>query len=323
MPGVEIHANMISGILNDNLYSEPPWVNAVNLVVLVVTGLFLTLTLPFFAAGKQIVTAMVVLVLLIFSNFWLWSAEHLVLNLAPQILLVLMLAVFNGFNSHFKSVRRERRIKGIFSQYIPPQLVHEMSEGGDDGFSLDGKTKELSVLFADIRGFTTISESLHAHDLRTFLNHFFTPMTRIIFDNRGTIDKYVGDMIMAFWGAPIDDKEHARNSVLAAYGMISEAKIMADQNEKDGLPRFDIGVGINTGAMSVGDMGSEYRRAYTVLGDSVNLASRLEGLTKYYGVDIIVGERTAELTKDNFIYRSLDIVKAKGKENAIEIYVPE
>ena len=186
---------------------------------------------------------------------------------------------------------------------------------------MEGESRELSVLFCDIRSFTTISESLAADELKQLLNYFFTPMTRIIFEQRGTIDKYVGDMIMAFWGAPVTDPGHQQHAVEAALTMLDKVVEMRPELKQRNWPEINIGIGINTGMMNVGDMGSEYRRAYTVIGDAVNLGSRLEGLTKYYGVQLIISETTAK-GLDGIVLRCLDRVKVKGKHEPVTIFEP-
>jgi adenylate cyclase len=189
-------------------------------------------------------------------------------------------------------------------------------------FGFEGESREMTVLFSDVRSFTTISEGLPAARLKEMLNRFFTPMTEIIFRNRGTIDKYVGDMVMAFWGAPVKDDDHAYHAVLTAMEMIRETGRLKPDFKRQGFPEINIGIGINTGLMNVGDMGSTYRRAYTVIGDAVNLASRLEGATKLYGASIIVGESVYEKTADRILYRELDLIRVKGKQQAVYIYQP-
>ena len=179
----------------------------------------------------------------------------------------------------------------------------------------------MSVLFSDVRGFTTISEGLEPKELSKLMNACLTPLTGIIHKQRGTIDKYMGDAIMAFWGAPLEDPEHARHALEAGMEMIARLNAMQKQFREQGWPPINIGVGINTGEMSVGDMGSEFRMAYTVLGDTVNLGSRLEGLTKGYGVQIIVSETTREAVPD-FVFRELDRVRVKGKDQPVTIYEP-
>jgi adenylate cyclase len=189
-------------------------------------------------------------------------------------------------------------------------------------FNMAPRAEELSVLFSDVRGFTTISEALSPEDLSHYINEYLTTMSLVIRErHRGTLDKYIGDAVMAFWGAPVADKDHARNAVLAALGMQSEAKKLNEKFKAKGWPTFKIGIGVNSGVMRVGDMGSRIRKAYTVMGDAVNLGSRLEGITKQYGADIIVGEGTKALIS-GFVCRELDRVRVKGKDEPVAIYQP-
>jgi len=179
----------------------------------------------------------------------------------------------------------------------------------------------MTVLFSDVRGFTSISEGMDPKQLTQLMNALLTPMTRVIHKNRGTIDKYMGDAIMAFWGAPLANAEHARHALYAALEMIKELKIMQEEFRERGWPEVNIGIGLNTGDMNVGNMGSEFRMAYTVLGDAVNLGSRLEGLTKEYGVNIIVSETTRGAIPE-FVFRELDLVRVKGKKEPVAIFEP-
>jgi len=251
-----------------------------------------------------------------------FNTADLWLPLAIPVLVQLPIALFVGLLTQYLTEAHSRRqLKAVFGQYVPPEVVEEMSRNPDQNFSVEGESRELSVLFCDIRSFTTISESLAADELKQLLNHFFTPMTRIIFEKRGTIDKYVGDMIMAFWGAPVQDPLHPRHAVEAALAMLKKVVELRPEFAEHNWPQVEIGIGINTGLMNVGDMGSEYRRAYTVIGDAVNLGSRLEGLTKYYGVKLIISESTAG-SLDGFVLRCLDRVKVKGKQEPVTIYEP-
>jgi adenylate cyclase len=184
-----------------------------------------------------------------------------------------------------------------------------------------GESREMTILFSDVRGFTTISEGLDPKELTLLMHEFLTPLSRVIYKHRGTIDKYMGDCIMAFWGAPLPDPMHARNAMLAGIEMQATLKALQPHFKGRGWPEIHVGVGINTGRVSVGNMGSEVRGAYTVMGDEVNLASRLEGITKQYGVDIVVGEHTRNAVPD-FIYRELDHVRVKGKDKPVAIYEP-
>jgi len=208
----------------------------------------------------------------------------------------------------------------LFGQYVPPELVDEMADKHEE-LGLEGESREMTVLFSDVRGFTTISEGLRPQELTQLMNEMLTPMTRIIHQHRGTIDKYMGDAIMAFWGAPLDDPDHARNALMAAMAMVEEIPRLQETFRARGWPAIRIGVGVNTGVMNVGNMGSEFRMAYTVLGDAVNLGSRLEGLTKQYGIDIMVSEFVKQRVA-GFAFRELDIVRVKGKDEPVAIFEP-
>ena len=190
-----------------------------------------------------------------------------------------------------------------------------------EDINLDGEMREMSVLFSDVRGFTTISESLEPKELTDYINAFLTPITKVIHDDRGTIDKYMGDAVMAFWGAPLKDDQHALHALNAATGIVERMKSLREEFAEKNWPEIYVGVGVNTGYMNVGNKGSEFRVDYTILGDAVNLGSRLEGLTKVYGVDIITSEFTRHAVPE-YEYRELDRVRVKGKEKAVSIYEP-
>jgi len=208
----------------------------------------------------------------------------------------------------------------MFGQYVPPAHIDKMVNAEDhDAFASD--TREMTVLFSDIRSFTSISEGLNAEELKLMLNEYFTPITQIIFENEGTIDKYVGDMVMAFWGAPLEDPDHRLHALEASLAMLEKTEELKAEFKAKGLPEINIGVGLNSGQMNVGDMGSHYRRAYTVLGDAVNLSSRLESLTKFYGVRCLVGEGTIEGIND-YTFREIDRILVKGKEEPVNVFEP-
>jgi len=221
---------------------------------------------------------------------------------------------------YFVESRTKRLITGLFGQYVPPELVDVMAQN-PERFSMEGESRELTILFSDVRNFTSISESLDANTLSEFINAFLTPFTKVIYKNRGTIDKYIGDCIMAFWGAPLTDENHARHSVESAFEMLAAMQTLNTEFAKRGWPVIKVGIGINSGKVNVGNMGSELRLAYTVMGDAVNLAWRLEGITKEYGIQLIIGEETRKLLPD-LIAREIDKVKVKGKDQAVTIYEP-
>jgi adenylate cyclase len=221
---------------------------------------------------------------------------------------------------YFVESRSKRQFTELFGQYVPPELVDQMAKD-PQRYSMEGKSEQLTVLFSDIVGFTSISESLAPKELSQFINDYLTSMSLVIRGNRGTLDKYIGDAIMAFWGAPVADPEHARQGVISAMAMQAELDKLRVQMLARGWPDIRIGVGVNTGQMRVGDMGSKLRKAYTVMGDAVNLGSRLEGLTRVYGVGIIVGPNTRQAVAD-IVFRELDRVKVKGKDEPVEIFEP-
>lgn len=320
-PGVEIHANLVSAMLDGSFPYRPSWADGADLLTLVGIGVLLALTMPFLSPWVTLATAAVTVAALTGWNFWLWSSHELVLSYAPGVTAVALITVLNlGWGFLFEH-RRRNALRRRFGEYVPPQLVDRMAEQ-PEAYGFQGENREITILFADIRGFTTLSEALEADALKNLLNRFFTPMTRIIFDRQGTIDKYVGDMIMAFWGAPVDDPEHRRHAVQAALDMLDEVDTLRDVFTAEGLPAIDIGVGLNSGSASVGDMGSEYRRAYTALGDSVNLASRCEAATKSYGVRFMVTEHTREGLEDAFLFRELDRIRVKGRSEPVTMYEP-
>ncbi len=319
-PGVEIHANLISGILDQTIKQRPADLWWIEYLQLLLIGLILSLILPRLSPVGAVILTVSAIMLTVTLNLYFWHYVNLVTPLASSLLLIVLLFLVNIIYGFFVERRGKQQLTNLFGQYVPSELVDEMSED-PQSYTQGAQTREMSVLFSDIRGFTSLSEGLSASDLSELMNLYLTPMTKIIHENRGTIDKYMGDAIMAFWGAPLDDPDHARHAVRAGLDMLERLKGIQDLFIEKGWPEIRIGVGINTGMMSVGDMGSEFRMAYTVLGDAVNLSSRLEGLTKSYGVEIIVGEATREAVQD-YVFCELDLVRVKGKERPVSIYEP-
>ncbi len=320
-PGVEIHANLISGMLDGSIKYRPAYVTGVDVLLLLLAGSVMVFLLPFLSPFRATIVALIVMSFLLAVNLSFWQGGNMVLPLASGVLLVLALYALNMSWGYFVESRIKRQLTGLFGQYVPPELVDEMSKDPEN-YSMAGRKAELTVLFSDVRGFTTISEGLEPDQLATLMNEYLGAMTLVIRKNRGTLDKYIGDAIMAFWGAPVSDAEHARHAVLTALEM-QEALIELNKLlVAKGWPDLKIGVGVNTGTMTVGDMGSPVRQSYTVMGDAVNLGARLEGITKQYGVGILAGQVTRELVKDEFVFRELDRVRVKGKVEPIAIYEP-
>ena len=319
-PGVEIHANMIAGILDQNIKERPAYTVGAEFVMLLLVGVLLAFSLPVLSPVYATLMTLGVMVVTLAFNLAVWQFGNLVLPLASLVLMISLIYVLNMSYGFFVESRGKRQLAGLFGQYVPPELVDEMSKN-PEAFSLEGESRELTVLFSDVRGFTTISEGLDPKQLTQLMNEFLTPMTHVIHHSRGTIDKYMGDAIMAFWGAPLHDEKHAKHALDAAMGMMQSLEKLQAEFKARGWPEIKIGVGLNSGIMTVGNMGSEFRMAYTVMGDAVNLGSRLEGLTKNYGVYIIVSEYTKDQAPE-YLYRELDVVRVKGKDKPVTIYEP-
>ncbi|WP_223247402.1 CHASE2 domain-containing protein [Sulfuriferula sp. AH1] len=318
-PGVEIHANLISGILDGNIRYQPGFAHALELALLIVLGAGLAWILPRLTPLRGAILGLSLTVAYIAANAWAWQ-HNWVLPFAPVVLLIAGLMVLNMAWGYFAETRAKRQITGLFGQYVPPELVEEMSHD-PSRFNMRSESKELSILFSDVRSFTTISESLTPQQLSDLLNEFLTSMTTVIHGYHGTIDKYMGDCIMAFWGAPLDNPQHARDAVLAGMAMQAALTELNVSFAARGWPQLHVGVGVNTGRVSVGNMGSKFRMAYTVMGDAVNLASRLEGITKQYAVPMVVGEATCAALPE-MAFQELDLVRVKGKNKPVTIYQP-
>lgn len=321
-PGVEVHANLIAGALDQRFASRPEWATGVEFLATLALGLFIALVQPLLSALRLIVASLLLSVALIGVNFLLWWQSQFILAVALPLLMLVTISTFNLAYGFLHEARARRELKERFGQYVPPQLVQEMSDNPEAAYGFEGESRVMTVMFADIRGFTTISEVLDAGQLKQLLNRFFSPITRIIFEQHGTIDKYVGDMVMAFWGAPLHHEQHALYAVQAGLAMLRQVAQLDRQFQQEGLPPLHIGIGINSGTMNVGDMGSEYRRAYTVLGDAVNQGSRLEALTKFYGVSMLIGEETYARLDGAIPCREIDRVLVKGKREAVRLYEP-
>ncbi len=320
-PGVEVHANLIAGMLDRKIKLKPPYMLGAEVVLLLVGGVALALLIPMLAPLWATLATLAGMLVIAGLNVAIWTEADMVLPLAASLLMTLSLYTVNMAYGYFVEARSKRQFTELFGQYVPPELVDRMARDPRK-YNMEPRAAELTILFSDVRGFTSISEALKPEELREYINAYLTAMSGIIRSrHRGTLDKYIGDAIMAFWGAPVDDARHARNGVLAALDMQKERRILNEKFAARGWPTLKIGVGVNSGNVRVGDMGSQVRRAYTVIGDPVNVASRLEGRTKYYGVGILVGEPTRAAVRD-VVFREVDRIKVKGKDEAVTIYEP-
>jgi adenylate cyclase len=320
-PGVEIHANLIAGMLDRTLKEQPPFMVGAEVIILVIGGVTLAILIPMLSALWATVAAIAGIGSIVALNVGVWAKVDMVLPLASSLLMIGTLYVMNMAYGYFVESRSKRQFTELFGQYVPPELVDRMA-ADPSKYNMEPRSAELTILFSDVRGFTGISEALKPEELREYINEYLTTMSSIIRSRyRGTLDKYIGDAIMAFWGAPVEDAQHARNGVLAGLEMQKECHALNVKFVARGWPTLKIGVGLNSGTVRVGDMGSQVRRAYTAMGDAVNVASRLEGRTKAYGVGVLVGEATRNLVKD-VVFREVDRIKVKGKDEALTIYEP-
>ena len=319
-PGVEIHANLVAGMIDRTIKQKPPFMVGAEVVLLVIGGVALAMLVPMLSALWATVAAVVGFALIVLINLGIWSGAGMVLPLAASVLMTGMIYTMNMAYGYFVESRSKRQFTELFGQYVPPELVDEMARDPQK-YTMEPKAADLTILFSDVRGFTSISEMLSPEDLKEYINEYLTAMSGIIRHHRGTLDKYIGDAVMAFWGAPVADAGHARQGVITALEMQRECVKLREKFRARGWPEFNIGVGLNSGPVRVGDMGSKVRKAYTAMGDAVNLASRLEGRTKFYGVGILVGEATRNLVSD-VVYRELDLIKVKGKDTAVRVFEP-
>ena len=321
-PGVEVHANLIAGMLDGTIKEKPAYMLGADVLLILVLGIALAILVPILPPLRAILASGAALVLVTGLSFWLWVGAGMVLPLAGSLVLIFAIFALNMAYGYFVESRAKRQFTDLFGQYIPPELVDRMAaDPARYGTAMEGHSATLTILFSDIRGFTSIAETMEPRVLAQYINDYLTSMSLIIRAHGGTLDKYIGDAIMAFWGAPVDDLEHASHAVAAAQEMRAELANLNARFQGQGLPAIDIGIGINTGPVRVGDMGSRLRRAYTVMGDAVNLASRLEGLTRRYGVGVIVGDETRRVVP-GIIFREIDRVRVKGKDEPVAIYEP-
>ena len=248
------------------------------------------------------------------------TGTRLLIPMEYMLVTILVLFIMHVIVAYFAEYSQKQKLIGVFAQYVPPELATSLSHD-PDSFSLEGESRQLTVMFCDVHDFTSIAEQLEPKELAKLLNMLFTPITEIIYKHKGIVDKYMGDAVMAFWGAPVEDPQHAGNAVAAAFEIQEILIGLREKFQERGWPEFHMGIGINTGVMNVGNMGSRYRLTYTVIGDPVNLASRLEQLTRVYKAKIIVGEATRRAFPA-VTYRELGLVQVKGKSTLQRVFEP-
>ena len=318
-PGVEVHATVIDNILRQDFLVKPKWVKIYDLLAIILLCVLAGLVLPRLSAVTGILFVSGLFVLHWLTAKWLFVGSGVWVNVVYP-LLGLCLTYTSLTVYHFMTEERERkRIKGAFSFYVSKSVMNEMLQN-PDRLKLGGEKKDLTVLFSDIRGFTNISEGMTPEELVGLLNEYLTVMTDIVFKYDGTLDKYIGDAIMAIYGAPISREDHPASACRSALHMMTELQRLNERWIGEGKKPVDIGIGINTGTMMVGNMGSEQRFDYTVMGDAVNLGSRLEGANKEYRSNILISESTYGRVKDEFVCMEVDTIRVVGKNIPVKIY---
>jgi adenylate cyclase len=327
MPGVEIHAQVLESALSRGVLSQPSYGIAVEFFAALLLGLLVIVFAPRLGPVTLVALGALFATLLIGTSWFYYTHYRLLIDFTYPLLSTTTIYLTLIFTSFVREQSQRRQIRSAFSQYLSPAFVEQLAQSPEK-LVLGGEEREMTIMFSDMRGFTSISETYRndPQGLTALMNRFLTPLTNAILDRKGTIDKYMGDAIMAFWNAPLDDKEHQLNACEAALDMLqridelnAQRQLEAEETGQAYVP-LNFGVGLNTGACVVGNMGSDKKFNYSVFGDSVNLAARLEGQSKEYGFPIIVGSRTALAAKDRFAILEIDFIMVKGKKEPEVIY---
>ncbi|WP_152058600.1 CHASE2 domain-containing protein [Aliarcobacter butzleri] len=318
-PGVEVHANIIDNILMQDFIYKASWLDGANILIIFVLSIIVVMltTYTTFWANPIIFISFSISYLFLVYN--LLFDYGIVLNILFPIATVLIASIMTTLFDYFYNIKKEEAIKAKFASKVSKNVMDDILKNIDKN-EFSAKSKEVTIFFSDIRGFTNISEKLDAKELISFLNRYMQPMSEIIIKYQGTIDKFIGDAIMAYWNAPIDIKNHCDLALKASLEQLEVLEKLNIELQKENLPKIDIGIGLNTGTVIVGEMGSSLRSDYTVIGDTINLGSRVESLCKYYDSKLNVSNFTKDKLQEKYIFRFLDLVKVKGKNEPVEIW---
>ncbi len=327
MPGVEVHAKILENVLTNTLLTHPNYAIGAELVAAIVFGLAIITAAPLLPASIVIALGIILIAGLFALSWYLFAFQSLLIDFTYPLMSCWLIYLVLSFVNYFREQKQRQQIRSAFGFYLSPHLVEQLARS-PERLVLGGEERRMTILFSDVRGFTTISE--HYKDdpqgLTHLMNRFLTPMTNAIIERKGTIDKYIGDAIMAFWNAPLDDAEHEANACDAALEMLTRAEALNAEFKREAdatggvyMP-LRVGIGLNTGPCVVGNMGSDFRFNYSVLGDTVNVASRLESRTKDYRLSLVIGSRTAEGVKDRFATMEIDLIQVKGKKQPEAVF---
>jgi adenylate cyclase len=327
IPGVEVHAQILESVLTKSSLVNPNWAIGAELILAVLLGIGVIIVAPMLSPTVNVVFGALLIAGLIGFSLYLFVEHNLLIDFTYPLISSWLIYLVLTFVNYFREQKQRQQIRSAFGYYLSPHMVEQLAKSPEK-LVLGGEERRMTILFSDVRGFTTISE--HYKDdpqgLTRLMNRFLTPLTNAIIERKGTIDKYIGDAIMAFWNAPVDDPEQEANACEAALQMLeraeslnNELKSEAEASGGDYMP-LRIGIGLNTGPCVVGNMGSDFRFNYSVLGDTVNLASRLESRTKDYRQQVVIGSRTAEMAKDRFAVMEIDLILVKGKKQPEAVF---
>jgi len=327
IPGVEVHAQILESVLSKSSLVNPNYAIGAELALAVLFGLAIIIAAPMLPASIVIVLGGCLIAGLIGLSLYLFVEHNLLIDFTYPLISSWLIYLVLTFVNYFREQKQRRQIRSAFGYYLSPHMVEQLARSPEK-LVLGGEERRMTILFSDVRGFTTISE--HYKDdpqgLTRLMNRFLTPLTNAIIERKGTIDKYIGDAIMAFWNAPVDDGEQEANACEAALEMLLRAETLNGELKREAetnggvyMP-LRIGIGLNTGPCVVGNMGSDFRFNYSVLGDTVNLASRLEGRTKDYRIPVVIGSRTAEGAKQKFAVMEIDLIMVKGKKQPEAVF---
>lgn len=317
-PGVDVHAQMLETIFTGAYLHRPAYAETAELFYMLIAGLFLILYISRFRAVVAFLGAIWLIMLTLGTSVILFLSYGFLFDVVYPIANIGLVFLVQSTIRFAREEKERRAVRHAFAHYLAPEVIHSLTKTPDK-LKLGGENKEITLFFSDIRSFTSISEHLSPSQLVDYLNRYLTPMANVVQQTQGTVDKYIGDALMAFWNAPVDVKEHPKRACQAALGMMNELQKLNVEFEAEGLPSMKIGIGIHTDVVAVGNMGSSQRFNYTVIGDGVNLTSRLEGLSKFYGVNIVVSGAVKDRVPDGH-FIPLDLVAVKGKNKPVDVY---
>ncbi|MCT7617510.1 adenylate/guanylate cyclase domain-containing protein [Aliarcobacter butzleri] len=318
-PGVEVHANIIDNILMQDFIYKASWLDGANILIIFVLSIIVVMLTTYTTFWANPIIFLSFSISYLFLVYNLLFDYGIVLNILFPIATVLIASIMTTLFDYFYNIKKEEAIKAKFASKVSKNVMDDILKNIDKN-EFSAKSKEVTIFFSDIRGFTNISEKLDAKDLISFLNRYMQPMSEIIIKYQGTIDKFIGDAIMAYWNAPIDIKNHCDLALKASLEQLEVLEKLNVELQKENLPKIDIGIGLNTGTVIVGEMGSSLRSDYTVIGDTINLGSRVESLCKYYDSKLNISNFTKDKLQEKYIFRFLDLVKVKGKNEPVEIW---